>query len=237
MNNEQQNTALKILSEKWHHDLTHLDGQTLFLLDETQFLRFSVFGNAAVIWANSELFAWAKAKFSNTKAINLADGSNLYLAEKKLREYGMQLAGEHIRFFRQEPRVVSPPAIDLQYRLFTAEEISILQQNSGFNHALNYDQDVLALVAYDEDKIAAVAGADDCMEPMWQIGIDTLAEYRGQGIASYLVNRLADEIEAKGKIAFYTTWSSNIASMRTALTAGFLPFYTEYFAVNLKKEE
>jgi len=123
------------------------------------------------------------------------------------------------------------------YRLFTAEEISILQKNSGFNHALNYDQDVLALVAYDGEKIAAVAGADDCMDPMWQIGIDTLAEYRGQGIASYLVSRLADEIEAKGKIAFYTTWSSNIASMRTALAAGFLPFYTEYFAVNLKKEE
>jgi len=123
MNNEQQNTVLKILSEKWHHDLTHLDDQTLILLDETQFLRFSVFGNAAVIWANSDLFAWAKAKFSDTKAIRLTDGSNLYLAEKKLREYGMQLAGEHIRFFRQEPRVVSPPEIDLVSLIYCRRDL------------------------------------------------------------------------------------------------------------------
>ncbi|HZW49714.1 MAG TPA: GNAT family N-acetyltransferase [Bacillota bacterium] len=234
---EPLNTVLKILSEKWQHDLTHIDGQTLLLLDETQFLRFSVFGNAAVIWANTEIFAWAKENFSNTKAIDLASGNNIYLVEKKLREYGMKLAGEHIRFFRSKASAVSPPTINLQYKIFAVNEISILQQNSGFNHALNYDQDVLAVVAYDGDKIAAVAGADDCMEPMWQIGIDTLPEYRGYGIASYLVSRLADEIEAKGKIAFYTTWSSNITSMRTALAAGFQPFYTEYFAVNLTKEE
>ncbi len=236
MNTEQQQTVLKILSEKWQYDLTQLQDQTLILLDETQFLRISVFGNAAVIRVNSELLAWAKAQFAGVKATRVASGNNLYLAEKKLREYGMMFAGEHIRFFRQEAKPVSLPAIALRYKMFNEKEISLLQQNSGFENALNYKQDVLAIAAYDDEKIAAVAGADDEMEPLWQIGIDTRAEYRGNGIASYLVCSLADAIEAKGKIPFYTTWSSNIASLRTAYAAGFLPFYTEYFAVNLKKE-
>lgn len=76
----------------------------------------------------------------------------------------------------------------------------------------------------------AVAGADNYLEPLWQIGIDTVNEYRGQGLAKLLIQQLTKEILELDKIPYYTTWSGNIASMRAALAAGFHPAWVEYFA-------
>ncbi|WP_346939922.1 GNAT family N-acetyltransferase [uncultured Clostridium sp.] len=55
-------------------------------------------------------------------------------------------------------------------------------------------------------------------------------EYRGQGLAKLLIQQLSKKILKLDKIPYYTTWSGNIASMRTALAVGFYPAWVEYFA-------
>lgn len=103
----------------------------------------------------------------------------------------------------------------------------------GFDNALNYKKDVLAVAAFDGEILAGLAGADNYMDPLYQIGIDTIAEYRNKGIAAYLVSRIVEEITTQGKIPYYTTWSANLASIKVALSAGFKPVWIEYFAENI----
>ncbi len=90
--------------------------------------------------------------------------------------------------------------------------------------------DVLAVGAYDDGALIALAGASADCETMWQIGIDVLPAYRRQGVASALTSRLAGEIIARGKIPFYCAAWSNIPSVRNAIRAGFRPAWVELTA-------
>ena len=90
--------------------------------------------------------------------------------------------------------------------------------------------DMLGVGAYDGGKLIGLAGCSaDGME-MWQIGIDVLPEYRRQGIASALTNRLAREIFACGKVPFYGAAWSNIRSLRNGIKSGFRPAWVEITA-------
>jgi len=64
-------------------------------------------------------------------------------------------------------------------------------------------------------------------DDLWQIGVDVLAEYRGCGIGQALVQRLAAAICARGKIPYYATVASNLASRNVANSAGFWPCWIE----------
>jgi len=103
-----------------------------------------------------------------------------------------------------------------------------IYQRADFPNALQYDvnhsrPDVLVTLAMAGGNIAGMAGASADCEMMWQIGIDVPPEYRNRGIAAALTNRLAIEIMERGKIPYYGTASSNVASQRVAYRAGFKP--------------
>ncbi len=86
--------------------------------------------------------------------------------------------------------------------------------------------DMLGVGAYDGDRLVGLAGCSaDCPE-MWQIGIDVLPEYRREGIASALTNRLARAVFARGKVPFYAAAWANIRSARNAARSGFKPAWT-----------
>jgi len=75
----------------------------------------------------------------------------------------------------------------------------------------------------------AVAAASSDSVTLWQIGIDVLAGYEGQGLGKYLVSELTKAILKKNIVPYYGTWSANIASRRLALACGYVPFWTEIF--------
>ena len=87
--------------------------------------------------------------------------------------------------------------------------------------------DVLGVGAYDAGELIGLAGCSADCDAMWQIGVDVLPEYRRQGIASALTNRLAREIMKRGKVPFYCSAWSNIRSVRNAIKSGFLPAWVE----------
>lgn len=90
--------------------------------------------------------------------------------------------------------------------------------------------DVLGIGAYAGSKLVGLAGCSADCETMWQIGIDVLPEYRGQGIASSLTSRLALEILERGRVPFYCAAWSNIGSVRNAIRSGFRPAWVELTA-------
>lgn len=74
-----------------------------------------------------------------------------------------------------------------------------------------------------------MAGATSDSDMMWQIGINVMAEAKGTGIGSMLVEKLKNEILDLGRIPFYGTAMSHIASQKVALHAGFYPAWAELY--------
>ena len=90
--------------------------------------------------------------------------------------------------------------------------------------------DVLGIGAYDKGTLVGFAGSSADAENFWQIGVDVLPEYRRNGIASVITNRLAKEIFEHGKIPFYCAAWSNIKSVRNAIRSGFKPGWMQLSA-------
>ncbi len=90
--------------------------------------------------------------------------------------------------------------------------------------------DVLAVGAFDKDKLIGLAGCSADCEIMYQIGVDVLPGYRQKGVASAITSKLAIEILKMGKVPFYCAAWSNIKSVRNALKSGFRPAWVEITA-------
>lgn len=97
--------------------------------------------------------------------------------------------------------------------------------------------DVIGVGAYDGEQLIGLAGASADCETMWQIGIDVLPEYRGEGIAAALTSRLAAEILAQGIVPFYCCAWSNIGSIRNAIASGFRPAWVQVTVKEMEEIE
>lgn len=226
--------AKRALAEQWGCDAALFDvSRNVILASENSFFDMVTFGRNAVIRAGEDMRAWCLRMPEDMPADRMFDGENLYRIETKLRQHGRMLSGEHIRYLRAMDSMARKPD-GFDYVLYEGADVAKLYGDRSFRQALNYDGgDVIALVAYAGDQIAAMAAADDDWGSLWQIGIDTALPFRGRGLAKYLVGALAAEIEARGMLPFYTTWSANVASTMTALGAGFRPAWVSHHAVKM----
>lgn len=94
----------------------------------------------------------------------------------------------------------------------------------------NHEKDMLAVGAFENDRLVGLAGCSADCESMYQIGVDVLPEYRLRGIAASITSRLAAEIIKMGKVPFYCAAWSNIKSKRNAHKCGFYPAWVELTA-------
>ena len=224
----------KLIAETCKCDVASLDSnRNIFIETKDTFFQILTFGNNAVIRAGKEMIEWCSVIFNSTPANLIFDSDNFYLINKKLRSFGKKLGEENMRYLHLSSENAVEKPLGFIYNFFNQNTVKELYDYREFDSALNFDRDVLAIAAYDGGKIAAVGGVDDYWGDLWQIGIDTVLEYRNRGLGVYLVKELALEIEKQGKVALYTTWSANIASTRVALGAGFNPVWLEYLSDDL----
>lgn len=118
------------------------------------------------------------------------------------------------------------------------KNIQSLYVNKYFHNALQYNVDskrpeVLAAVAYDKNNLVGIACASADSKAMWQIGVDVLSNYRGNGIAVKLVNMLTIETINRGIVPYYTTDCANINSRKVAIKSGYIPAWTHSFKMRL----
>ncbi|MCL2811345.1 MAG: GNAT family N-acetyltransferase [Clostridia bacterium] len=229
--------AKQKLAEMWQCDAAAFDSEhNVFLETADTFFEIATFGHNAVMRGNPIIMAWCAERFGSTLARWILDGDNYYLLETKLRSLGKKLAGEHVRYLHLFPDSTIKKPLGFTYKWYNTDTVRGLYEHKTFDNALNFERDVIAVAAYDrQGKLAAMAGADDRWGSMWQIGIDTLSEYRRLGLGVYLVKELALAIERGGKLPFYTTWGPNIASARVALGAGFHPVWMGYPSEDLSE--
>ncbi|HEX6032156.1 MAG TPA: GNAT family N-acetyltransferase [Tepidiformaceae bacterium] len=64
-------------------------------------------------------------------------------------------------------------------------------------------------------------------DPVREIGVDVVREHRGQGLGRVVVAAAIREILERGEVPFYSCAATNIRSQRTALSAGFLPAFSD----------
>jgi len=150
--------------------------------------------------------------------------------DEKLKEHGKKLWQTHHMFLSYKE--IIPKDIHLKTKWFENETIHQFYDTKMFPNALceKYDPkrpNVLAVAAYDGDKIIGMAGCSADTQLLWQIGIDVDENYRGRGVGTCLVTLLKNEVEKRGKIPFYGTSLSNLRSWGIALNSGFFPVWIE----------
>lgn len=204
-----------------------------YLQSDKIFFEILLFDNKVIFLGSTKVLTFCQQTFGHLPPEKILNGNNLYLLEAELRKYRYRLTGEHLRFLRNTDKTknkLKSVPFPYQVKLYEESEISQLYVEQGFNNAFNRKSDKIALAFFVQDKVVAIAAADDDFDELWQIGIDTSSQYRGFGIASYLVEQLSIEIEKRGKIPYYTTWSANLASMKVALNANYKPAWVHYYS-------
>lgn len=192
-----------------------------FSRDTTQFDLMS-FGNAAVLCATEDLFPYLDAKISGLS---------------REETFAQWFVPSGAVYFLPDPQTgaPAPPApTGLITEFFDQKEIPYLFKFSGFRNAIQYDSgaarpDVLALAAFENQSMVGCAGASADCKTMWQIGVDIQPDYRGKGLAAFLVCKLSDAILNQGKIPYYGTSFSNLPSQKTALRCGFFPAWVHSY--------
>lgn len=189
------------------------------------------YGSNIVASTSPELKELAEKYLLRTDVAHAFETPSIHLLNDALKKHGQSICFM-AEYFLPDMRRLAPLSCGYEIRLLERKDFEDLYLPEWRN-ALCADRshlDVLALGAYDEGRLIALAGCSADCDTMWQIGIDVLPEYRRKGIASALTSRLAIEILNRGKIPFYCAAWCNIASVRNAVRSGFYPAWAEMTA-------
>ena len=129
------------------------------------------------------------------------------------------------------------PFIDVDRLIVKKMNMSVKEVFERFGEAFLFRElpkDEMGVGAYRDGVLLGMAGATNDSDSMWQIGINVMPEAEGLGIGSMLVAVLKNEILKRGKLPFYGTSMSHIASQRVALGAGFVPMWAELYCESCK---
>lgn len=195
------------------------------------FLKLLCFGGTAIISTSPMMMPWCEEKLLNRDSAWLFEYPKLRAIDKKLNEFGHEIADIHQYYLPNPDMQILEPNISVKW--YEAQEISQFQDDDRFGEAFACDEnhpDMIGVAAFDGDNIMGMAGASADSETMWQIGIDVLPEYRGRGIGTKLTILLKNEILKRGKIPFYGTVQSHFHSQNIAINAGFFPVWAELYS-------
>lgn len=189
------------------------------------------YGSNIVASTSRELREIAEKYLSRTDVAHAFETPSIHLLNDELEKRGEQICFM-AEYFLPDLERLEPLTCKYETKIIEREDLGELYLPEWSN-ALCADRshlDVLAIGAYDGDKLIGLAGCSADCDTMWQIGIDVLPEYRRQGVASALTSRLAIEILSRGKVPFYCAAWCNIRSVRNAIRSGFYPAWVEMTA-------
>ena len=127
-----------------------------------------------------------------------------------------------------------PPTVEvpdgLELRAIAADELNSLIPGGGFeNGAGPLDgstgrevRNLYGVTVSSADQVVAVAGVFDTYG-LHEIGVDVVADRRGDGLGRLVVAAAVREIVSRGGEPFYGCSPTNVVSQRTAVSVGFRP--------------
>lgn len=199
-------------------------------------LKIAVVNNKLLFTGRADVIARCRALYAQANAPWFMEAPNLAALDRELAAFGARIRHARPFFIAEEPSPVD--AKGLEIRRYTQESIGQFRGDERFDDAYGFCEaapDMLGVAALKDGEFLGMAGASADSPLMWQIGINTLPEARGQGIASMLVALLKNDVLAQGRLPYYGTSISHLASQRVALRAGFAPAWFELVAAPLEK--
>lgn len=200
-------------------------------------LDLTSYGNGVVASVSPDMPALleiARSYIAKYPAAHCFETPNLHVLMEALKPFGLNICFM-AEYWLPDLDVLRPLSCPYQTKLLELQDFSSLYLPEWSNALCEKRKhlDMLAVGAYDGDKLIGLAGCSADSDTMWQIGIDVLPEYRRLGVASALTSVLALETIKRGKAPFYCCAWSNVASARNAIRSGFRPAWV---TVTAKKE-
>lgn len=189
---------------------------------------FISYGSNVVAAVTDETAEIVKEYISKFEFYHCFETPNIHWLDERLKPLGMTVCFM-AEYYLPDLNLLKELPCDYELRFLEKGQFDDLYVPLWPN-ALCSDRkhlDMLAVGAYDNDKLVGLAGCSADADQMWQIGVDVLPEYRRKGIASALTSKLAIEILNRGKVPFYCTAWSNIRSVRNAVKSGLIPAWAE----------
>ena len=218
-----------LLDRKNHfQEHSFLSGRRRFQEGEKCFLKVAVVNGKLLFCGERGILSWCKERYGEETGAWFLEYKNLRELDERLGKEGYQVEMAHPFFLAETMTEV--PASRYEITWYEGKEIEGFRGDTRFGEAYAFDPyapDVLGVSAMEGGKILGMAGASADSETMWQIGINVEQEARGRGIGVLLVTLLKNEILRRGKLPFYGTSMSHLASQRVALASGFQPAWAE----------
>lgn len=214
---ENKKTLVTIAGEK--------PGQRRFEESEN-FLSILIYNGKLLITANEVLEPWCREVLAKKMTAEWGfEAQTLIMIDERLREFGRRIDEAHVFFL---PFTLNDE-VNPQVEIIPKEDIPSYASDSRIEEAFEYDEckddEIGTVIRNEAGEILAVAGASGNSERMWEIGIDSFET--GKGYASKVVSRLAFEVWKHGRVPYYGTALSHLASQNVALRSGFLPAFCE----------
>lgn len=203
------------------------------------FCGFTYYGTGLVASVDEKIKPFIETFMSRHSEYRCFDSPQLIVLNEELEKYN-QCICFIAEFFLPDLEKEVTINNNMTIEILEEKDIFSLYKDNRFRMALGYEKesdkkDVLAVAGYINGEIAGIAGAGNDSSTMWQIGIDVLPEHRKQGVATTLTKILTNEIIKRGKVPYYCTAWSNIASKRNAIKCGYKPSWVEMTAVDKKE--
>jgi RimJ/RimL family protein N-acetyltransferase len=204
------------------------EGQRRFDDDGRCFLKIAATNGKILCCGREDIISVLSKELKNTDGQWFMEAKALAKLNKMISDYGFHIKQAHPFFVATEKTIVTANDFDIVW--YTQDEILQFAGDSRFDEAFAFSKtapDVLGVAAYRDGRIVGMVGASSDSPNMYQIGINTIPEARGNGIGTALVAILKNAVLDKGILPFYGTALSHIASQRVAIKAGFLPAWAE----------
>ncbi len=217
------------------HLSKEIEGARRFPLPE-KFLGVVTMGRGVVVSCSAERLQWARANLINFTPDELFYAPAVALMVNLVAHDNQTIFGPELKYIcTLDTFKPYSSGEDIELDIIDEKTIRQLYENNRFSNALGHQYNprrptLLACSAKCNGMIAGLAGASADCDSMWQIGVDTLPEYRNQGIGKAMVSRLTQKLFDIGKLPYYSTGTTNIPSRRIAISLGYRPAWVEIYS-------
>ena len=222
-------TIEEVQDEKNHFSIyKHHAGRRKFEEENECYLKIAVVNGKLLFSGREEIISWCREKYEKDGGEWFFEATNLITLDKRFNEDGYKIKMVHPFYIAEH--ITDAKKDDCEIRFYEENEIEQFRGDDRFDEAYAFHKgipDVLGISAIRDGRILGMAGASRDSDIMWQIGINVDDAARGEGIGTVLVSLLKNEIIKRGKLPYYGTSMSHLASQNVALGAGFKPAWVE----------
>lgn len=214
------------------------EGRRRFQEEQECFLKIVSVNDKLLFTGKEEIIKWCEAQFKEDSGAWFMEAGTMAYLNREIGKYGYRIGQAHPFYIATQKTKVDTGEYEIvSYR---GREIDQFRDDPRFDEAFAFCEDApdeIGIAACRDGQILGMAGASSDSPYLWQIGINVMPEARGKNIGSMLVALVKNEVLDMGKLPYYGTAMSHIASQKVAIKAGFLPAWSELVTSPVKGQQ